>query len=137
MLGGGGEGGGQSSAHANGESNKWGMRPNTHTRDTWSATKGQAVTQHVLLLVRAPWEVLPGNDLGQVPAQGAWAGARATEGTGLRFAAGHQHEHLSHVNVNVNVFSLGLSNATEEHQVYSAIWDMPMLQGVCTSTGCS
>jgi hypothetical protein len=41
------------------------------------------------------------------------------------------------VNVNVNVFSLGLSNATEEQQVYSAIWDMPMLQGVCTSTGCS
>jgi hypothetical protein len=26
--------------------------------------------------------------------------------------------------VNVNVFSLGLSNATEEQQVYSAIWDM-------------
>ncbi len=33
---------------------------------------------------------------------------------------------------NVNVFSLGLSNATEEQQVYSAMWDMPMLQGVCT-----
>jgi hypothetical protein len=32
------------------------------------------------------------------------------------------------VNVNVNVFSLGLSNATEEQQVYSAIWDMPMLR---------
>ena len=45
---------------------------------------------------------------------------------------------LSHMgHVNVNVFSLGLSNATEEQQVYSAIWDMPMLQGVCTSTGCS
>ncbi len=42
---------------------------------------------------------------------------------------------LLYVNVNVNVFSLGLSNATEEQQVYSAIWDMPMLQGVCTSTG--
>ena len=43
------------------------------------------------------------------------------------------------VNVNVNVFSLGLSNATEEQQVYSAIWDMPMLQcvPVRTSTGCS
>ncbi len=26
------------------------------------------------------------------------------------------------VGVNVNVFSLGLSNATEEQQVYSAIW---------------
>ena len=26
------------------------------------------------------------------------------------------------VNVHVNVFSLGLSNATEEQQVYSAIW---------------
>ncbi len=26
--------------------------------------------------------------------------------------------------VNVNVFSLGLSNGTEEQQVYSAIWDM-------------
>ncbi len=39
------------------------------------------------------------------------------------------------VNVNVNVFSLGLSNATEEQQVYSAIWDMPLLQGVCTSMG--
>jgi hypothetical protein len=38
---------------------------------------------------------------------------------------------------NVNVFSLGLSNATEEQQEYSAIWGMPMLQGVCTSTGCS
>ncbi len=36
--------------------------------------------------------------------------------------------------VNVNV---SLSNATEEQQVYSTIWDMPMLQGVCTSTGCS
>ncbi len=36
---------------------------------------------------------------------------------------------------NVNVFSLGLSNATEEQQVYSAIWDITMLQGVCTSTG--
>ncbi len=32
--------------------------------------------------------------------------------------------------VNVNVFSLGLSNATEEQQAYSAIQDMPMLQGV-------
>ncbi len=42
-----------------------------------------------------------------------------------------------HVNVNVNVLSLGLSNATEEQQVYAAIRDMPMLQGVCTSTGCS
>ncbi len=40
-------------------------------------------------------------------------------------------------NENVNVLSLGLSNATEEQQVYSAIWDMPMLQGVCPSTGCS
>jgi hypothetical protein len=38
--------------------------------------------------------------------------------------------------VNVNVLSLGLSNATEEQQVHSAIWDMPMLQGVCTSTAC-
>jgi hypothetical protein len=27
--------------------------------------------------------------------------------------------------VNANVFSLGLSNANEEQQVYSAIWDMP------------
>jgi type II secretory pathway component HofQ len=39
-----------------------------------------------------------------------------------------------HVNVNANVnahvtvFSLGLSIATEEQQIYSAIWDMPMLQ---------
>ncbi len=39
--------------------------------------------------------------------------------------------------LHVNVFSLGLSNATGEQQVYSAIWDMPMLQGVCTSTGCT
>jgi hypothetical protein len=31
---------------------------------------------------------------------------------------------------NVNVYSLGLSNATEEQQVYSSIWDMHMLQGV-------
>jgi hypothetical protein len=29
-------------------------------------------------------------------------------------------------NANVHVFSLGLSNATEEQQVHSAIWDMPM-----------
>jgi ATP-dependent Clp protease ATP-binding subunit ClpA len=29
--------------------------------------------------------------------------------------------------VNVNVFSLGLSNATEEQQVYSAIWAAPAL----------
>jgi hypothetical protein len=33
-------------------------------------------------------------------------------------------------NVHVNVISLGLANATEEQQVYSAIWDLPMLQGV-------
>jgi hypothetical protein len=35
---------------------------------------------------------------------------------------------------NATVFSLGLSNATEELQVYSAVWDMPMLQGVRTCT---
>ncbi len=50
----------------------------------------------------------------------------------------HAHPHLGEPsrNGNVNVFSLGLSNATEEQQAYSAIRDMPMLQGVCTSTGC-
>ncbi len=32
--------------------------------------------------------------------------------------------------VNVNLCSLGLSNATEEQQVHSAMWGMPMLQGV-------
>jgi hypothetical protein len=42
------------------------------------------------------------------------------------------NEHVSvNANVNVNVFSLGLSNAIEEQQVHSALWDMPMLQGVC------
>ncbi len=29
--------------------------------------------------------------------------------------------------VHVNAFSLGLSNANEQQQVYSAMWDMPML----------
>jgi hypothetical protein len=37
------------------------------------------------------------------------------------------HVHVK-VKVKVNVLSLGLSNATEEQQVYSAIWDTPMLQ---------
>ena len=45
-------------------------------------------------------------------------------------AVEHHHAQLSEEqlvgamlrNVNLNVFSLGLSNATEEQQVYSAIW---------------
>jgi hypothetical protein len=35
--------------------------------------------------------------------------------------------------VHVNAFSWGLSNATEEQQVYSAIWDMPMLSVLCAT----
>jgi hypothetical protein len=34
---------------------------------------------------------------------------------------------------NVNAFPLGLSNATDEQQEYSAIWDMPMLKAVLLS----
>jgi hypothetical protein len=45
---------------------------------------------------------------------------------GRRRGGGRSHVGvMCAVNVNVNVFSLGLSNATEEQQVYSAIWDMP------------
>jgi hypothetical protein len=36
----------------------------------------------------------------------------------------------------VTAFSSGLSDATEEQQVYSALWGMPMLQDRCKNRGC-
>jgi hypothetical protein len=56
-----------------------------------------------------------------------WSVARTVGTTGMRRTCQCRRgsERSQACNVNVNVFSSGLSNATEEQQVYLAIWDMP------------